>query len=50
MKTRSGKVWRIESEAMRGGRINLPSGDGIGIVPDVALMKEHGVDVTIMSG
>jgi len=32
------------------GRINLPSGDGIGIVPDVALMKEHGVDVTIMSG
>jgi len=32
------------------GRINLPSGDGIGIVPDLALMKEHGVDVTIMSG
>ncbi|NBR39109.1 MAG: mandelate racemase/muconate lactonizing enzyme family protein, partial [Alphaproteobacteria bacterium] len=32
------------------GRIDLPLGDGIGIVPDVAVMRELGVDVTIMSG
>jgi len=32
------------------GRIDLPPGDGIGIVPDVAVMRELGVDVTIMSG
>jgi len=40
--------WNLKSSEE--GRINLPSGDGIGIVPDVALMKEHGLDVTIMSG
>lgn len=32
------------------GRIHLPTGDGIGIVPDLSRMMEKGVDVTIMSG
>ncbi|MEK9924795.1 MAG: mandelate racemase/muconate lactonizing enzyme family protein [Alphaproteobacteria bacterium] len=33
-----------------GGRIELPEDDGIGIVPDLPAMKEHGVQVTIMPG
>ena len=33
-----------------GGRINLPLGNGIGIVPDLVAMREYGVDVTTMSG
>lgn len=34
----------------KGGRIELPEDDGIGIIPDLSAMKEHGVDVTIMPG
>ena len=34
----------------RGGRIELPEDDGIGITPDLAAMKEHDVHVTIMPG
>ena len=33
-----------------GGRIALPKDDGIGIIPDLPAMKEHGVQVTIMPG
>lgn len=33
-----------------GGRIALPEDDGIGIIPDLPAMKEHGVQVTIMPG
>jgi hypothetical protein len=33
-----------------GGRIALPEDDGIGIIPDLPAMKEHGVQVAIMPG
>ena len=34
----------------KGGRIELPEDDGIGITPDLSAMKERGVHVTIMPG
>jgi L-alanine-DL-glutamate epimerase-like enolase superfamily enzyme len=34
----------------KGGRIELPDDDGIGIIPDLPAMKERGVQVTIMPG